>query len=69
MILLKTDIPCENCAKAIKSTLASIPGILTVDCSVEKNEIRIETLANSVKEAEIRSLAISQLKTTGRTCQ
>lgn len=61
-ITLKTKIPCENCSKAIKNTLIKVPGVIKVDCSVEKSEIYIESDAN------IRENLIEELKKTGRVC-
>ena len=63
LITLKTTIPCENCSKAIKNTLIKVPGVIKVDCSVEKSEIYIESDEN------IREVLIEELKKTGRSCE
>lgn len=62
LITLKTKIPCENCSNAIKKTLIKVPGVIKVECSVEKSEIYIESNEN------IREILIEELKKTGRTC-
>ena len=64
LITLKTKIPCENCSKAIKNTLIKVPGVVNVDCSVEKSEIYVES-----RDEGIREVLVEELKKTGRICE
>lgn len=66
MIVLNTNIPCENCANAIRNTLKSIPNITYIDCSVEKSQIQIETSLTADEEGKLRRIIIETLKKTGR---
>jgi copper chaperone CopZ len=62
LITLKTKIPCENCSNSIKKILIKVPGVIKVDCSIEKSEICVES------DEEIREILIEELKKTGRLC-
>lgn len=64
IITLKTKIPCENCSNALKNTLKKVPGVIKVECSVEKSEIYVET-----DDRNIREFLINELKKTGRNCE
>lgn len=60
---LKTKIPCENCANAIKKSLAPLAGIKTIHCDTSASQITVETTENV--EAVKRSV-IECLTKTGR---
>lgn len=68
MFILKTKIPCENCANSIKATLKQIQGISSISCSVTKSEIIIETIEGKDEEI-IRDMVVLELKKTGRICE
>ena len=68
MFVLKTKIPCENCANSIKNTLKNIVEIEKVACSVEKSEI-IVYCRHGADETKVRGICVDELKKTGRTCQ
>lgn len=68
MIVLKSKIPCENCAKAIKTTLKTIPEVDEVECSVKDSEIKI-ILGENVDEGRLRLIVIEELRKTGRICE
>lgn len=69
-IILKTKIPCNNCAIAIKNTLKNVKGVVGVECSIERSEVLIKT--DRVDEAgsdELRNELIEIMKRTGRIIQ
>lgn len=67
VLVLKTKIPCENCSKAIRQTLTSVPGVVKVECSVKDGEIRVEIDDNS-DIADMKEILIEEMKKTGRIC-
>ena len=67
ILVLKTNIPCENCSKSICETLTRLPGVIKVDCSVKDGEIRIEIDENK-SEPDMRGVLIEEMKRTGREC-
>lgn len=67
MIVLITNIPCINCATAIKNTLKSIPNIKNVECSVEKSQICIEAFEGE-DENKLKLIIVEELKNSGRIC-
>ena len=67
-LVLKTNIPCENCSKSIRQTLTNVPGVIKVECSVKDGEIRVDFDDGSGNENEMKSILIAEMKKTGRIC-
>ena len=66
-LILKTEIPCENCANSITKTLTILPGVKNVICSVQKGEILVE-IDDGRSVADMRTTLIEKMKKTGRKC-
>lgn len=63
---LKTKIPCENCANAIKKSLAPLAGIKTVHCDTSASQITVETTDCTENVEAVKRSVIECLTKTGR---
>lgn len=69
-IIIKTNIPCNNCAIAIQNTLKNVKGVINVECSVERSEVLIKTdRDNAADNDKLRNELIDLMKHTGRIIQ
>lgn len=67
-IVLKTNIPCQNCSNSIRKTLINFPGVLKVECSVKEGEIKVEFDDKIGDEDYMRGRLIEEMLKTGRKC-
>lgn len=65
---LKTKIPCGNCANSIKTILIAIPGVESVDCSIEESKINVKCREEAHLEF-VKKVCIEELTKSGREIQ